>query len=101
MSERNCINCGAVIEIDNVKCPYCGTSYFDFTNIELDGKPVVLKLKHNNQIFMLKAICTSCDIAIENYPSSLYCDGLRVCTLQPHNVETTVNIEFTGVGEYT
>lgn len=99
MSERNCVNCGAVIEIDAVKCPYCGTSYFDFTNIELDGKPVVLKLKHNNRIFMLKAICTSCDIAIESCPTPLYCDDRRVSVIQPHNVETTVNIEFTGVAD--
>lgn len=34
MSKTNCINCGAAKEWDAVKCPFCGTSYFDFTSID-------------------------------------------------------------------
>lgn len=34
MSKTNCINCGAIKEWDAVKCPFCGTSYFDFTSID-------------------------------------------------------------------
>ena len=34
MSKTNCINCGAAKEWDAVKCPFCGTTYFDFTSID-------------------------------------------------------------------
>lgn len=42
MSTTNCINCGAVKELDATKCPYCGTLYFDLTALDLDhNTPVV------------------------------------------------------------
>ena len=34
MSKTNCINCGAAKEWNATKCPFCGTSYFDFTSID-------------------------------------------------------------------
>ena len=46
MSNRNCINCGAPFNIELNKCPYCGTSYFDMSCLDLDsGKPFALKIK--------------------------------------------------------
>lgn len=42
MSKTNCINCGASKDIDEIKCPFCGTTYLDLTAIDFDsGKPVV------------------------------------------------------------
>lgn len=42
MSKTNCINCGASKDIDAVKCPFCGTTYLDFTAIDFgSGEPVV------------------------------------------------------------
>lgn len=42
----NCPNCGAVIEYDLHKCPYCGTSYFDMSCIDFEeGTPFYLKFK--------------------------------------------------------
>jgi RNA polymerase subunit RPABC4/transcription elongation factor Spt4 len=50
MQERNCINCGAPIELKVDKCPYCGTSYFDICNLILDGHtPIALRFKTNIQ----------------------------------------------------
>ena len=46
MSNRNCVNCGAPFYIELNKCPYCGTSYFDKSCLDLDsGKPYALKIK--------------------------------------------------------
>jgi hypothetical protein len=43
---RNCPNCGAPLEAKVNKCPYCGTSYFDFSICQVDdGTPTVLKFK--------------------------------------------------------
>ena len=42
----NCVNCGAAIDIDEQKCPFCGTSYFDLTDIDFTASdPVALRLK--------------------------------------------------------
>lgn len=42
----NCVNCGAAIETDAEKCPFCGTSYFDLTAIDFTANdPVALKLR--------------------------------------------------------
>ena len=42
----NCVNCGAAIETDATKCPFCGTSYFDLTAIDFTSRdPVALKLR--------------------------------------------------------
>lgn len=44
----NCPNCGAVLEYDKHKCPYCGTSYFDMSCIDFEeGTPFYLKFKAN------------------------------------------------------
>ena len=41
----NCVNCGAAIEVDETKCPFCGTSYFDLTAIDFTKtEPVALRL---------------------------------------------------------
>ena len=42
----NCVNCGAAIDIDEQKCPFCGTSYFDLTDIDFTARdPVALRMK--------------------------------------------------------
>ena len=42
----NCVNCGAAIDIDEQKCPFCGTSYFDLTDIDFTASdPVALRLR--------------------------------------------------------
>lgn len=73
---HNCENCGAPIDMETSKCPYCGTSYFDFSNIELDA-PVILKLKYQGQLLIAKAFCTNA--AIETFRYDEY---------------STINLEF-------
>ena len=42
----NCVNCGAAIDVDADKCPFCGTSYFDLTAIDFTSSdPVALRLR--------------------------------------------------------
>lgn len=46
MKEKNCPNCGSPYNPFLSTCPYCGTSYFDLTSLDLTNKePVFLKLK--------------------------------------------------------
>ena len=42
MSKTNCINCGAAKDTDEIKCPFCGTTYLDLTAIDFSSDaPVV------------------------------------------------------------
>ena len=42
MSKTNCINCGAAKDTDEIRCPFCGTTYLDFTAIDFSSRdPVV------------------------------------------------------------
>lgn len=46
MSKTNCINCGAAKDTDEIKCPFCGTTYLDFTTIDFSSHdPVVCTFK--------------------------------------------------------
>jgi hypothetical protein len=46
MSNRNCPNCAAPYDIGLNKCPYCGTSYYDLSALDLTGRePFYLKIK--------------------------------------------------------
>ena len=46
MSKTNCVNCGHGKDPDSIKCPFCGTTYLDFTSIDLSGNaPCILTLK--------------------------------------------------------
>ena len=34
MSKTNCVNCGAAKDTSEIRCPFCGTTYLDFTAID-------------------------------------------------------------------
>lgn len=58
--KRNCINCGAPIDIDVDRCPYCKTSYFDMTAIDFNSRePVALKIRNGNMIItqLVRPVC--------------------------------------------
>ncbi len=57
MRQRNCPNCGAPYKTELNTCPYCGTSYFDMSAIDInEGRPFYLKLKMGNMIFTSKVV---------------------------------------------
>ena len=46
MSKLNCPNCGAPISTVDNKCPYCNTSYFDLSSIDINNnEPFYLKIR--------------------------------------------------------
>lgn len=67
MSRTNCINCGAAKDIDEIKCPFCGTTYFDMTAIDLDeGTPVALSVRKGDFVFQMLARPELESISIED-----------------------------------
>lgn len=54
---RNCPNCGAPIDPYKNKCEYCGTYYYDFTNINFEhNKPCYIQFKIDDFILTTLAI---------------------------------------------
>lgn len=50
---KNCPNCNAPINTNTCKCEYCGTYYFDFSGLDLNGsQPCFIKISNA----VLKAI---------------------------------------------
>lgn len=79
MSKTNCINCGSAKDTSEIRCPFCGTTYLDFTAIDFSSEdPVVCQFVLpylNRQILSMVAIpqlnnitCTSSNI--------IFTDGL-------------------------
>ena len=67
MSRTNCINCGAAKDIDEIKCPFCGTTYFDMTAIDLDeGTPVALSVRKGDFVFQMLAKPELKSISVED-----------------------------------
>ena len=69
MSKTNCINCGAAKDIEEIKCPFCGTSYFDMTAIDLnEGLPVALTVRKGQMVIQMLALpeLKAVEIAEEN-----------------------------------
>lgn len=57
MSQRNCPNCGAPYKTELNTCPYCGTSYFDMSAVDInEGKPFYLKIKMNGMVLTSKVV---------------------------------------------
>ncbi len=61
--KRNCPNCGAPYNTELSKCPYCGTSYFDMSALDIDNQePFYLKIRYGNYTFTSLVIPERCNI---------------------------------------
>lgn len=52
---KNCPNCGAPFELNEYKCPYCGTLYLDLSMIDFDTcEPFYLSIKKEGYLITQK-----------------------------------------------
>ena len=59
MASKNCPNCAAPYDVGLNKCPYCGTSYFDMSCIDINSlEPFYLKLKMGDMTVTSKVVAT-------------------------------------------
>lgn len=57
MASKNCPNCAAPYDVGLNKCPYCGTSYFDMSCIDINSlEPFYLKIKSGNATYTSKVV---------------------------------------------
>ena len=96
MSMTNCVNCGSAKDIHAKVCPFCGTSYFDLTDIDLskDRKPCVVRFKYNDNIFQMKAFLTLAELTVKpSYMDVTSLDDYRTRFIHSHD-DVRANIEF-------
>lgn len=83
----NCVNCGAAIEHSTIKCPFCGTSYFDFTHIDFNtDKPIAVKFKlPGDYIFSCLARPRLDELSVKDETvCAVDCWGSPIITLNSH-----------------
>ena len=90
----NCPNCGAVIVPGEFKCSYCGTVYYDMSNIPLQ-EPILLTIKvpmrRGHQIITQKVFCRGA--TIDRIGGYLYADDV----LQESTFENIFTLEFVSL----
>ena len=99
MSKLNCPNCGAPISADNNKCPYCDTSYFDLSAIDInDNKPFYLKIRMGKQtITQLVRVIPNISVEITDNTYSAYGGiGNKLLTFNT-NRNMSINMEFKAI----
>ena len=87
MNQRNCPNCAAPYDVQLNKCPYCRTSYYDLSALNLSAcEPFYLKIKtelNGAPCYITQLVRPRADISIEfgsELASAYDCFGNRVCT---------------------
>lgn len=103
MNQRNCPNCAAPYDIVLNKCPYCGTSYYDLSALDLTGhEPFCLKIKtemNGVPCYITQLVKPSVDMSIEFSSNTVAAYGElgnRLCSFTRSNTMTT-NISFEAV----
>ena len=101
MANRNCPNCSAPYDVTLSKCPYCGTSYFDMSAIDIgDCQPFYLKLKYYNTIITSKVIALpSININMKRDFTSICDYSGRVLYKYPNSSSMDIDVTFRSVGE--
>ena len=57
VASKNCPNCAAPYDVSLNKCPYCGTSYFDMSCIDINSlEPFYIKLKMGDMMVTSKVV---------------------------------------------
>lgn len=103
MTNRNCPNCAAPYDIELNKCPYCGTSYYDLSALDLTARePFYLKIKtemNGMPCYITQLVRPKADMSIDFSSDTVDAYdilGSRICSYVKSNTMTT-NISFEAV----
>ena len=101
MASKNCPNCAAPYDVGLNKCPYCGTSYFDLSAIDICSKePFYLKIKSGNVTYTSKVVVKE-DASItisKDYVDTVNEYGDVVCRVAK-NKSVDIDIGFKSVAD--
>lgn len=88
--ELNCPNCGAPIR--DVECPYCGTIFFDFADME-EGKPCYLRVKINGNVCVFHAILSEFALHMTNDSTTCYYDDKPEVIISEQNYTINMGLD--------
>ena len=97
--KTNCPNCAAPLEIGQVKCPYCGTTYYDLSAIDFDSyEPIFLTIKKNGYLITQKVVPKYGSITVEadSVCARGGCSGAKLMQFSTGQTVTT-SIEFDAI----
>lgn len=103
MSQRNCPNCGAPYDVGLNKCPYCGTSYYDLSALDLTARePFYLKIKtelNGQSCYITQLVRYKPDMSIEISSENVDYYGNYECLIGTFTKSRTMttNISFEAV----
>lgn len=107
MRKRNCPNCAAPYDTNLNKCPYCETSYYDLSALNLaSGEPFYLKIQtemNGAPCYITQLVRPRADMSMEFGSETAYaCDilGRRICSYTKSRTMTT-NISFEAIASPT
>lgn len=107
MYNRNCPNCAAPYDINLNKCPYCGTSYYDLSALDLTARePFYLKIKtemNGMPCYITQLVRPRADMSIDFSSETVDVYGAfenSLYTFTKSNTMTT-NISFEAVASNT
>ena len=97
---RNCPNCGAPYDINVNTCPYCKTSYFDLTAIDIGcDEPFFLKLKFNGAVFTSKVVVGETSIELHEDESCAFdAHGNKLSSIVASR-NCDINVNFRSVAD--
>lgn len=104
MSKTNCINCGAAKDTNEIKCPFCGTTYLDLTAIDFSSDdPVVCNfvLPHKKDRIILSMIARPHLEEIsqtENKVNVYGSGGNKLCELTS-SIDMNIGISFKPIAK--
>ena len=103
MNQRNCPNCAAPYDVELNKCPYCGTSYYDLSALDLTAQePFYLKIKvdmNGSPCYITQLVRPRMDMSMEFSNDTVECYGRfgeKLTTFTRSNSLTT-NLSFEAV----
>lgn len=103
MRLRNCPNCGAPYETDLNKCPYCGTSYYDLSALDITARePFYLKIKtkmNGHPCYITQLVKPRADMSIEMSSETvdvIGSSGNSICSFTK-GMSLTTNLSFEAV----
>ena len=99
MSKTNCVNCGAAKDTSELKCPFCGTTYLDFTAIDFTShEPVVCEFvmpwSKERVIISMLALPILDEFSVTTNPLDITSFGDSMKTFIPAPPEVNVGVSF-------
>lgn len=94
----NCPNCGAPIDKETNKCPYCNTSYFDFSNVDIDNEePFYLRIKKGDIYIVSLVRAKNTNITLTTDSVAFYGYGDKKLGNVTTSSSVEINMEFQSV----